>query len=182
MDTIISDYYGVNARHGTLGDFVEFTHGAKQRGVRVIMDLVVNHTSDRHPWFQEARRDLRERNCARTPMQWSTEPHAGFTKSAKPIMPVISEGPYGYEHVNVAEQRRDPNSLLNWTERMILMRKEVPEIGWGDLNCSRREIPRYSQFATTGETIQSCSSIIWMRFPGRWRFPPDCGARKVACW
>ena len=75
---------------------------------------------------------LPERNCARTPMQWSTEPHAGFTKSDKPIVPVISDGPYGYEHVNAAEQRRDPNSLLNWTERIIRMRKEVPEIGWGD--------------------------------------------------
>jgi len=396
----ISDYYGVNSRHGTLGDFVEFTHGAEQRGIRVIMDLVVNHTSDRHPWFQEARRDpnskyrdwyvwsdkkppqamkgmvfpgvqkstwsydksarawyfhrfynfqpdlntsnphvqaeilkimgfwiqlgvvgfrmdavpfvistkgprvkkpveqydmlrslreflqwregaaiilaeanvlpetdmeyfgedgdrmhmmfnfqvnqhlfyalaaadcrplvqalkatkprpataqwglflrnhdeldlgrltedqrqrvfqcfgpekemqlyergirrrlapmlngdrrrielayslmftlpgtpvlrygdelgmgddlkLPERNCARTPMQWSTEPQAGFTKSAKPILPAISDGPYGYQHVNAAEQRRDPNSLLNWTERIIRMRKEVPEIGWGD--------------------------------------------------
>ena len=396
----ISDYYGVNSRHGTLGDFVEFTHGAEQRGIRVIMDLVVNHTSDRHPWFQEARRDpnskyrdwyiwsdkkppnankgmvfpgvqkstwsydktarawyfhrfydfqpdlntsnphvqaeilkimgfwiqlgvigfrmdavpfvismkgprvkkpveqydmlrslreflqwragdsiilaeanvlpetdmeyfgedgdrmhmmfnfqvnqnlfyalaaadcrplvralkatkprpataqwglflrnhdeldlgrlteeqrqrvfacfgpekemqlyergirrrlapmlngdrrrielayslmftlpgtpvlrygdeigmgddlkLPERNCARTPMQWSTEPHAGFTKSNKPILPVISDGPYGYQHVNAAEQRRDPNSLLNWTERIIRMRKEVPEVGWGD--------------------------------------------------
>jgi len=396
----ISDYYGVNARHGTLGDFVEFTHGAEQRGIRVIMDLVVNHTSDRHPWFQEARRDpkskyrdwyvwsdkkpphahkgmvfpgvqkstwsydkiarawyfhrfydfqpdlntsnpyvqaeilkimgfwiqlgvvgfrmdavpfvistkgprvkepveqydmlralreflqwregaaiilaeanvlpetdmeyfgedgdrmhmmfnfqvnqhlfyalaasdcrplvqalkatkprpataqwglflrnhdeldlgrlteeqrqrvfacfgpekemqlydrgirrrlapmlngdrrrielayslmftlpgtpvlrygdeigmgddlkLPERNCARTPMQWSTEPHAGFTKSDKPILPAIDDGPYGYQHVNAAEQRRDPNSLLNWTERIIRMRKEVPEIGWGD--------------------------------------------------
>ena len=396
----ISDYYGVNARHGTLGDFVEFTHGAEQRGIRVIMDLVVNHTSDRHPWFQEARRDpkskyrdwyvwsdkkpphahkgmvfpgvqkstwsydkiarawyfhrfydfqpdlntsnpyvqaeilkimgfwiqlgvvgfrmdavpfvistkgprvkepveqydmlralreflqwregaaiilaeanvlpetdmeyfgedgdrmhmmfnfqvnqhlfyalaasdcrplvqalkatkprpataqwglflrnhdeldlgrlteeqrqrvfacfgpekemqlydrgirrrlapmlngdrrrielayslmftlpgtpvlrygdeigmgddlkLPERNCARTPMQWSTEPHAGFTKSDKPIVPAIDDGPYGYQHVNAAEQRRDPNSLLNWTERIIRMRKEVPEIGWGD--------------------------------------------------
>jgi maltose alpha-D-glucosyltransferase / alpha-amylase len=42
---------------------------------------------------------------------------------------VISAGPYGFEHVNVAEQRRDPNSLLNWTERLIRMRKEVPEIG-----------------------------------------------------
>ena len=396
----ISDYYGVNSRHGTLGDFVEFTHGAEQRGIRVIMDLVVNHTSDRHPWFQEARRDpnskyrdwyiwsdkkppnankgmvfpgvqkstwshdktarawyfhrfydfqpdlntsnphvqaeilkimgfwiqlgvigfrmdavpfvismkgprvkkpveqydmlrslreflqwragdsiilaeanvlpetdmeyfgedgdrmhmmfnfqvnqnlfyalaaadcrplvralkatkprpataqwglflrnhdeldlgrlteeqrqrvfacfgpekemqlyergirrrlapmlngdrrrielayslmftlpgtpvlrygdeigmgddlkLPERNCARTPMQWSTEPHAGFTKSNKPILPVVSDGPYGYQHVNAAEQRRDPNSLLNWTERIIRMRKEVPEVGWGD--------------------------------------------------
>jgi maltose alpha-D-glucosyltransferase/alpha-amylase len=75
---------------------------------------------------------LPERNCARTPMQWSTEPNGGFTKNAKPVMPVISDGPYGYQHVNVAAQRRDPNSLLNWMERMIRMRKEVPEIGWGD--------------------------------------------------
>jgi maltose alpha-D-glucosyltransferase/alpha-amylase len=76
--------------------------------------------------------ELPERNCARTPMQWSTEPHAGFTKSSKPILPVIDKGPYGYEHVNAAEQRRDANSMLNWTERIIRMRKEVPEIGWGD--------------------------------------------------
>jgi len=76
--------------------------------------------------------DLPERVCARTPMQWSTEPHAGFTKSDRPVVPVIDHGPYGYEHVNAAEQRRDPNSMLNWVERIIRMRKEVPEIGWGD--------------------------------------------------
>jgi maltose alpha-D-glucosyltransferase/alpha-amylase len=76
--------------------------------------------------------DLPERNCARTPMQWSTEPHAGFTEGDKPCSPVIDKGPYGYDHVNVAKQRRDPNSMLNWTERIIRMRKEVPEIGWGD--------------------------------------------------
>jgi maltose alpha-D-glucosyltransferase/alpha-amylase len=78
--------------------------------------------------------DLRlpERNCARTPMQWSNEPQGGFTKSAKPRLPVISGGPYGYEHINAAIQRRHPESLLNWTERIIRMRKEVPEIGWGD--------------------------------------------------
>jgi maltose alpha-D-glucosyltransferase/alpha-amylase len=75
---------------------------------------------------------LPERRPARTPMQWSTEPHGGFTAGRKPILPVISGGPYGYEHVNVAEQRRDPNSMLNWMERIIRMRKEVPEIGWGD--------------------------------------------------
>jgi maltose alpha-D-glucosyltransferase / alpha-amylase len=77
---------------------------------------------------------LPERNCARTPMQWSTEPHAGFTKSDKPVMPVIDAGPYGFEHINVAAQRRDPESLLNWMERIIRMRKEVPEIGWGDFS------------------------------------------------
>ena len=80
--------------------------------------------------------DLRlpERNCARTPMQWSTEPNAGFTKSETPVVPVIKQGAYGYPHVNVAAQRRDPNSLLNWMERIIRMRKEVPEIGWGDFS------------------------------------------------
>jgi maltose alpha-D-glucosyltransferase/alpha-amylase len=76
--------------------------------------------------------ELPERNCARTPMQWSTEPHAGFTESDRPFLPAIDKGPYGYGHVNVAEQRRDPNSMLNWTERIIRMRKEVPEVGWGD--------------------------------------------------
>lgn len=77
---------------------------------------------------------LRERHCARTPMQWSDEPHGGFTKAERPVEPVISGGPYGYEHVNVAAQRRDPNSFLNWMERVIRMRKEVPEIGFGDFH------------------------------------------------
>jgi maltose alpha-D-glucosyltransferase/alpha-amylase len=53
----ISDYYSVNPAYGTLGDFVEFTHAAEQRGLRVLIDLVVNHTSDQHPWFQNARRN-----------------------------------------------------------------------------------------------------------------------------
>jgi maltose alpha-D-glucosyltransferase/alpha-amylase len=75
---------------------------------------------------------LAERSCTRTPMQWSTEPHAGFTKSDRPCAPVIDKGPYGFEHVNAAKQRRDPQSMLNWTERIIRMRKEVPEVGWGD--------------------------------------------------
>jgi maltose alpha-D-glucosyltransferase/alpha-amylase len=73
--------------------------------------------------------DLPERNCARTPMQWST---GGFTTSDTPCSPVISGGVYGYQHINVAEQRRDPDSFLNWTERVCRMRKEMPEVGWGD--------------------------------------------------
>ena len=75
---------------------------------------------------------LPERECARTPMQWSAEPHGGFTLGKKPFMPVITGGPYGFEHVNVADQRHNPNSFLNWFERMIRMRKEILEIGWGD--------------------------------------------------
>ena len=50
----VSDYYAVDPRYGTLGDFVEFTHGCKQRGMRIIIDLVVNNTSDEHPWVKDA--------------------------------------------------------------------------------------------------------------------------------
>jgi maltose alpha-D-glucosyltransferase/alpha-amylase len=75
---------------------------------------------------------LPERYCARTPMQWTDDPHGGFTAGEEPLLPVISGGPYGFEHLNVASQRRDPESLLNWFERIIRMRKEVPEIGLGD--------------------------------------------------
>lgn len=50
----ISDYYGVDPRHGSSGNFVEFIHQAKKRGIKVIIDLVVNHTSDQHPWFIDA--------------------------------------------------------------------------------------------------------------------------------
>ena len=75
---------------------------------------------------------LEERQAIRTPMQWSTEPHGGFSKADKTILPVIDKGPWGYQSINAAEQRRDPESMLNWTERIIRMRKECPEIGWGD--------------------------------------------------
>ena len=84
---------------------------------------------------------LPERNCARTPMQWSGELQGGFTKSDKPILPVITGGVYGFEHVNVAQQRHDPNSLMNWMERMIRMRKEAPEIGWGEFSILQTRTP-----------------------------------------
>ncbi|MDR7037313.1 maltose alpha-D-glucosyltransferase/alpha-amylase [Methylobacterium sp. BE186] len=74
---------------------------------------------------------LKERDCARTPMQWTGERNGGFTKSERPTMPVIGKGPYGYEHVNVADQRHDKDSLLAWMQSMIRLRKEAPEIGWG---------------------------------------------------
>jgi trehalose synthase len=54
----ITDFYGVDSRLGTLGDVAEFIRTAKDRGMRVVADFVINHTSDRHPWFQEARKSL----------------------------------------------------------------------------------------------------------------------------
>lgn len=52
----ISDYYAVLPEHGTIDDLKQFLAAAHAKGIRVIADLVINHTSDRHPWFQEARR------------------------------------------------------------------------------------------------------------------------------
>ncbi len=51
----IADYYNIDPAYGTMQDFENFIHAAHQRGLRVIMDLVLNHTSDQHPWFQAAR-------------------------------------------------------------------------------------------------------------------------------
>jgi maltose alpha-D-glucosyltransferase / alpha-amylase len=73
-----------------------------------------------------------EREAVRTPMQWTEGPNAGFTSAEKPVAPVLSGGPYGYEHVNVERQRRDPDSLLRWITRMIRLRIECPEIAWGE--------------------------------------------------
>jgi maltose alpha-D-glucosyltransferase/alpha-amylase len=75
---------------------------------------------------------LKERQAGRTPMQWSTEPQAGFTTAEKSVLPVIDDEIYGFRAANAADQRRKPESLLNWTERIMRMRKECPEIGWGD--------------------------------------------------
>ncbi|MDR0285993.1 MAG: alpha-glucosidase [Propionibacteriaceae bacterium] len=52
----ISDYRGIDPRYGTLEDFDRLVAAAKERGIRVVMDLVINHTSDEHPWFQASRR------------------------------------------------------------------------------------------------------------------------------
>lgn len=75
---------------------------------------------------------LEERNAVRTPMQWSGDYQAGFSEADKLIHPVVDEGPYSYLHVNVENQRRDPDSMLNWMTSMIRLRKECSEIGWGD--------------------------------------------------
>jgi maltose alpha-D-glucosyltransferase / alpha-amylase len=75
---------------------------------------------------------LNERDAVRTPMQWTAGPQAGFSEGEQPVHPVVSEGVYDYRRVNVAAQRRDPASFLNWTGAMIRLRKQCPEIGNGD--------------------------------------------------
>lgn len=75
---------------------------------------------------------LKERAAVRTPMQWNDTANAGFTSAKEPYRPVIDEGPFGYRKVNAERERRDPQSFLNWLERLMRLRRETPEIGYGD--------------------------------------------------
>lgn len=75
---------------------------------------------------------LKERMSIRTPMQWSGAPNAGFTTAPKAVQPVINQGPYNFTLVNVAAQRADSSSLLNHIIRLARLRRQCPEIGWGD--------------------------------------------------
>jgi maltose alpha-D-glucosyltransferase/alpha-amylase len=71
------------------------------------------------------------RYSVRAPMQWSDEPLGGFTTADEACRPMVEEGPFGFPEVNVAGQRRDPDALLSWMERLIRRRRECPELGWG---------------------------------------------------
>ncbi len=68
----VKDYYGIDPRIGTIDDYAELVRQADRRGLRVLIDLVANHTSDQHPWFQAARRDPTSRY--RDYYVWSKEP------------------------------------------------------------------------------------------------------------
>jgi maltose alpha-D-glucosyltransferase/alpha-amylase len=70
------------------------------------------------------------RYAVRAPMQWSDD--GGFSEATECRRPLV-EGEWGAQRINVADQRRDPDSLLNWFERLIRRRRECPELGFGTL-------------------------------------------------
>ncbi|MDN5871919.1 MAG: maltose alpha-D-glucosyltransferase, partial [Nitrococcus sp.] len=78
---------------------------------------------------------LGDRNGVRTPMQWSSDRNAGFSRADPQglYLPPIMDPIYGYEAVNVEAQSRDPSSLLNWTKRLIAVRKAHKAFGRGRL-------------------------------------------------
>jgi len=72
------------------------------------------------------------RLAVRNPMQWSSGQAGGFSTSDKLYRPVHADGPYGYRTVNVADQRHDLGSLYSWVAQAIRVRRESPELGWGE--------------------------------------------------
>jgi maltose alpha-D-glucosyltransferase/alpha-amylase len=91
----VTDFYAVDPRLGTLGDFVAFTHAAHDRGLRVIIDLVANHTSIDHPWFQEARRDPNSRY--RNWYVWSKEKPKDIHDGV--VFPGVQDTTWTYDEV-----------------------------------------------------------------------------------
>ncbi|HYJ13557.1 MAG TPA: maltose alpha-D-glucosyltransferase, partial [Thermomicrobiales bacterium] len=78
---------------------------------------------------------LGDRNGVRTPMQWSSDRNAGFSRAdpARLYFPVIMDPVYGYQGVNVEAQQRTPTSLLNWMRMMINVRRRYRALGRGAL-------------------------------------------------
>jgi len=89
----VMDYYNVDPRLGSLGDFVEFTHQAREYGIRVLVDLVVNHTSNQHPWFQAARTDKNSKY--RDYYVWLDNPPK--SSDSMVMFPDVQEGIWEYD-------------------------------------------------------------------------------------
>jgi maltose alpha-D-glucosyltransferase / alpha-amylase len=82
---------------------------------------------------------LGDRNGVRTPMQWSADRNAGFSKAdpSKLYLPVTSDSVFGYQATNVEAQRQSPHSLLHWMKQMISVRKKHPAFGRGTITFLR---------------------------------------------
>jgi maltose alpha-D-glucosyltransferase/alpha-amylase len=76
---------------------------------------------------------LEGRRAVRTPMQWSKEKNGGYSTASpkRLVLPVIDEGEYGYENVNVEAQQQEEDSLWHFVRQLIYLRRECPEIGTG---------------------------------------------------
>ena len=114
--------------------------GGDQRAIRMVYSLAFSLPGPPVLFYGEEigmgeHLGVEGRMSVRTPMQWTSEPNGGFSTARDParLRRPLTPGRFGPEHVNVAAQRRDPDSLLNWFERLIRRRQECPEIGFGAL-------------------------------------------------
>jgi glycosidase len=194
----ISDYRAIMPEMGSMADFDAMLEAMHRRGIKLVMDLVVNHTSDEHPWFQQSRSgrtnpyrggDLREfltgqaevsRDNGRTPIQWSTDTNAGFTTG----VPWIRVDP-DYRRVNMAAEERDTSSVLQYFRRVIRLRKTEPVLVYGRYQLLDRENPEvfaYTRslngrtlmvalsFSKAGGPRPRCKAGSWCSSPTRGSF------------
>jgi len=99
---------------------------------------------------------LGDRDGVRTPMQWSIDRNGGFSRAdpAQLVLPMLQDPLYGFHIVNVEAQRQDAHSLLNWTRRMLMVRKQQPAFGRGSMRMlapANRRILAYLREYDAGE-------------------------------
>ena len=155
-----ADYYGVDPRHGSLGDFVEFTQQARQRGIRVIIDLVINHTSDQHPWFKAARRD--QHSQYRDYYYWSKKKPPGANKGM--VFPGVQKTTWTYDkeargllpppllQLPARPQRREPGGAGGDPQDHGLL------AGGGGLRLPRRRRPLHHRDRAPGSTTTAMAT------------------------
>ena len=99
---------------------------------------------------------LGDRNGVRTPMQWTSDKNAGFSRSNRQrvYLPVVTDPEYHYEAVNVEAQAANPHSLLSWTKRLIALRKRHRAFGRGTLELLRPENRKVLAFVRRYESEQ----------------------------
>ena len=113
---------------------------------------------------------LGDRNGVRTPMQWSPDRNAGFSKAdpQRLYLPPIMDPIYGYQAVNVEAQSRDPSSLLNWMKRIIAVRKAHKAFGRGTLEFLSPATARSWRICASTAMNRSCASPTSRARHSRW--------------
>ena len=171
----ISDYYNVARGSAHLGDYVEFMRQAESRGIRVIIDLVVNHTSDRHPWFRTAResRDAPTRDwyvwSAKRPPNWRIGHRLprrparhldARSEGARVVLPPLLRLPARPEHAEPARARRAAadHGLLAAAGRRRLPRRRACR------SCSRSHRSTAGRPSTDFELLHQIRDMVqWRR-------------------
>jgi len=105
---------------------------------------------------------LGDRDGVRTPMQWTPDRNAGFSRAdfAQLYLPVIMDPVYGYEALNVEQQQRNPNSLLHWVRDMVHIRKAHPVFGTGSFRALDASNPKVLAFLRQGGAPGSGETIL----------------------
>ncbi len=137
----VSDYYGVSPRFGTAGEFVECMNHAQALGMRVVVDLVANHTSDQHPWFQSARSDPASRY--RDWYVWSDKRPRGHAQGT--VFPPVQSTTW----------TRDPKARKYYFHRFYEFQP--------DLNTTTRRTATSSTASWATGCSSACPAFAWTR-------------------
>jgi trehalose synthase len=125
------------------------------------------------------------RMAVRTPMQWEPSRNGGFsTAPPRRLVQRVVQGGYGPEHVNVADQKRDPDSLWSFMQRLIRTYRSCPELGWGDFAVIRQPATQVLVHCSTweGSTVVAAHNLGETATTVTFELPEDLAEGPGAPW